>query len=173
MKKLFLFLLFGLITISGFSQTDYSMKIETGYSLYQFNIVDVDPGSNWKGYYLREQNGFDINVINGFNFNEKIFTGIGLGYLNFESVNGFSIFADIYYSILKTRLTPFVNIKLGYNHIWNQYENGTGSALGELNIGLNYKLTEKINIYVQSGFLMTQQSLLIPIRIGVKFWDDR
>ncbi len=155
--------------MSGFSQTNYSMKVETGYSLFRYKTIDIDPGSNWKGYYLNDQNGFDVNVINGIKFKEKYFTGIGLGYLNFEGVNGFSIFADVDYSILKTRFSPFVNFKFGYNHIWNQYGNGTGSVLGELDLGLNYKLTSKIRVYFQAGFLMTQQSLLLPTRLGVRF----
>ena len=94
---------------------------------------------------------------------------MGLGYLNFESIHGFSIFTDFEYLPLKTKLTPLVNLKIGYNHIWNQYENGTGSALVELGVGINYKLTDRFNIYMHSGFLMTQQSLLIPIRIGFSF----
>lgn len=168
MKKIFFSLLLALTTSLGFPQTNYSLKLETGYSLYQFKTIDIDPGPNWKGYNLNEQNGFDINITNGLKFNEKIFSGIGFGYLNFEGINGFSIFADFDYSILKTRFTPFINLKAGYNHIWNQYENGRGSGLGELNIGLKYKLTENLDIYIQSGFLMTQQSLLLPMRLGVK-----
>lgn len=169
MKKMTLFLLLVLISVIGYAQADYQRKIETGYMFYQFNTVQVDPGPNWKGYYLEDENGMDFNVINGLSFKEKIFTGIGLGYLNFEGINGFSIFADFEYLPFKTKLNPLLNMKFGYNHIWNQYENGTGSALGELGLGLNYRLTESLNIYVQSGILMTQQSLLIPIRIGFRF----
>ncbi len=169
MKKITLFLLFALITVIGYSQGDYQRKIEIGYMRYQYNTVQVDPGPNWKGYNLDGEDGIDLNVINGLSFKEKIFTGIGLGYLNFEGINGFSIFTDFEYLPFKTKLTPFVNLKIGYNHIWNQYENGTGSALGELGLGLNYGLTKKMDIYLQSGFLMTQQSLLIPIRIGFRF----
>ena len=169
MKKISLFLLFALITVIGYSQVDYKRKIEIGYMRYQYNTVQVEPSPNWKGYNLDGKDGIDLNVINGLSIKEKIFTGIGLGYLNFRGIYGFSIFTDFEYLPFKTKLTPFVNLKIGYNHIWNQYENGTGSALGELGLGLNYGLTEKMDIYLQSGFLMTQQSLLIPIRIGFKF----
>lgn len=169
MKKLTLFLLFTLITVIGYAQVDYKRKIEIGYMNYRYNTIQVDPGSNWKGYNLDGENGIDLNVINGLSFKKKIFVGIGVGYLNFEGINGFSIFTDFEYLPFKTKLTPFFNLKIGYNHIWNQYENGTGSALGEFGIGLNYVLTEKMDIYLQSGFIMTQQSLLIPIRIGIRF----
>lgn len=158
-----------IIGLNGYSQIVYSGKIETGYQFFLTNIIQVDPGPDWKGYYLDNQNGIDINFINGLNFKDRFYTGLGLGYLNFEGINGFSVFTDFDYLPLKTKLTPLVNLKIGYNHIWNQYEGGTGSALGELGFGINYKLTEKINIYLQSGFLLTQQSLLIPIRAGLKF----
>jgi len=92
-----------------------------------------------------------------------------VGYLNFEGIEGFSVFTDFQYLFFDTKLKPLANFKVGYNHIWNQYENGTGSALGEVGLGVNYSLTETIGLYLQGGLLMTQQSLLIPIRMGFKF----
>lgn len=152
-----------LIAAKGFSQIDYSIKLETGFFKYKYNTIQVDPGPNWKGYYLYEENGVDLNITNGIKYKEKLYAGIGIGYLNFEGINGLSIFSDFEYLPLKTRLKPFINLKIGYSHIWNQYENGTGTALGEFCLGLNFRLTKKIDIYTKSGFLMTQQSLLIPI----------
>ena len=159
-----------ILTINqGYSQIRYSIKAETGFLMYQNNTIQVDPGPNWKGYNLYEQNGIDFNIVNGIDFEDKLFVGIGLGYLNFEGINGFYAFTDFEYLPLKTKLTPLVNLKIGYSHIWNQYENGTGTGLVELSTGLNYRLTEKIDIYAKSGFTITQQSLLIPIRLGIKF----
>lgn len=34
---------------------------------------------------------------------------------------------------------------------------------------MDNRLTEKMDIYAKSGFAVTQQSLLIPIRLGVRF----
>ncbi|MEQ9064884.1 MAG: hypothetical protein RIE58_11975 [Vicingaceae bacterium] len=168
-----IFFIAGLIAIlianQGYSQINYSIKAETGFLKYQFNTVKIDPGPNWKGYYLDEKNGVDINIINGLDFKNKIFTGIGLGYLNFEGVSGFSIFSDFEYLPLTSRLAPLFNLKIGYSHIWNQYENGTGTGLGELYLGLNFRLTDNIDIYAKSGFSITQQSLLTPIRFGIRF----
>ena len=159
-----------ILTINqGYSQIRYSIKAETGFLMYQNNTIQVDPGPNWKGYNLYEQNGIDFNIVNGIDFENKLFVGIGIGYLNFEGINGCYAFTDFEYLPLKTKLTPLVNLKIGYSHIWNQYENGTGTGLVELSTGLNYRLTEKIDIYAKSGFTITQQSLLIPIRLGIKF----
>ncbi len=171
MKKAILVIVFLIIVcISGYSQVQYSRKIESGYLKFLATTVRVDPGPTWKGYNLdKKQNGLDINLVNGIKFNDKLFLGLGLGYLNFEGIHGFSLFSDFEYLPLKTKLTPLLNLKIGYNHIWNQYENGKGSASVELATGFAYKLKENLITYLQFGFLMTQQSLLIPIRIGVKF----
>jgi hypothetical protein len=164
------FILVFLMSVSkGNAQIHYSIKSELGYLKYQDNTFQVDPGPDWKGYNLSENNGIDINIINGFNYNKILFTGIGLGYLRFEGINGVSIFSDFEYLPLKTRITPLINLKIGYSHIWNQYENGTGTALGELCLGLNLRLTKKVNIFSKLGFMVTQQSLLLPIRIGARF----
>ncbi|MGM0497531.1 MAG: hypothetical protein ACQESJ_06395 [Bacteroidota bacterium] len=170
MKRILLILFFIPAVISVNAQMDYKRKVEAGFLKYQHNIVDVDPGPDWKGYNLdNEQNGIDINVIHGLSFKDKFMPAIGLGYLNFEGIHGISIFTDITYLPFETGITPFINLKAGYNHIWNQYENGRGSALGELGAGIHYTISKNIGGYIQSGFLFTQQSFLIPIRIGVEF----
>jgi hypothetical protein len=174
MKKLFSIFLFLLtISFSSHSQVNYSGKLEAGFLKYRYQLVqyDVDPGSGWKGYYLnKEQDGIDLNLVNGITlFEKRFFTGIGIGYQNFEGINGFTVFSDIEYLPLKSRFTPILNIKIGYNHIWNQYEGGTGTASGEFGAGVNYKLTEKLSIYLKTGMLFAQQSSLIPIRIGIRY----
>jgi hypothetical protein len=169
LRKKLLTLFAILIAFNCYSQIDYSVKIETGFKDYRYNTVQIYPGPDWKGYYLEGQNGFDLNVINSIKLNEKFYAGVGIGYLNFEGINGFSLFFDFEYLPLKRySLRPILGLKIGRSHIWNQYENGTGTALAEFGLGFNYKLTEKFDIYVKSGFLFTQQSLLVPIRIGFR-----
>ena len=156
-------------SLSAYSQITYSLKAEAGYLNFRHHTVQVDPGPGWLGYNLDRQNGTEVNIINGLNYKEKLFAGVGVGYLNFEGVPGLSIFPDLEYVPFNSRLSPLLNIRAGYSHIWNQYEGGTGSALGELALGLNYKLTKNLGIYVKSGFLWTQQSKLIPVRLGLRF----
>ncbi len=151
------------------SQINYSGKLEIGYLAFQYTTVQVDPGPNWKGDYLNnEQSGIDVNLINGIQFKDKLFAGIGLGYINFEGINGVSVFSDFEYLPLKTKLTPLINLKVGYNHIWNQYDNGTGTALIELGGGLNYRINADFDIYLQSGFVMMQEAFFIPVRVGLR-----
>ncbi len=88
-KELFIIGLFAILTFNqGYSQINYSIKAETGFLIYQYNTIDVDPGPNWKGYYLDEENGIDFNIVNEVDFINKLFAGIGIGYLNFEEING-------------------------------------------------------------------------------------
>ena len=152
------------------AQPQYVAKVGMGYIQYAYRLVMVDPGPNWKGNYLNsDNNGFGVNVMNGIAFgNRKGFVGIGLGYLNFEGVNGVSVFGDFEYLPLKTKLTPLLNVKFGYNHIWNQYEGGTGTMLSEFAFGLNYQLTPKLDIYLKTGMLFMQHSFLVPAFVGVK-----
>lgn len=89
--------------------------------------------------------------------------------MNYEGIEGISIFGDFEYSPLKNILTPLFNFRLGYNHIWNQYESGTRTMHTEFSIGLNYKIKEKLGVYIKSGLLITQQSFLLPITLGFRF----
>ncbi|WP_282038620.1 hypothetical protein [Saccharicrinis aurantiacus] len=157
------------IVSQGYSQINHSIKLDAGFLKYQYNTVQVDPGENWKGYYLNEENGVDFNIVNSLEYNHKLFVGIGLGYLNFEGINGVSIFSDFEYLPLKTRFSPLVNLKIGYSQIWNQYENGTGTVLVELCCGFNYRLTEKLDFFTKIGIAATQQSMLMPIRLGIRY----
>ncbi len=151
-----------------YSQINYSIKVESGFLKYRYNNVQVEPTPNWKGYYLSDKNGIDLSVINGIRLNNRLFAGIGIGYLNFEGINGLVMFSDIEYLPLKTRLTPLINVKIGYSHLWNQYVNGSGTGFTELCIGLSYRISDKLYIYTKSGFATTQQSLLIPISLGLR-----
>jgi len=169
-RKVFLIgLIIALTVIKGYSQIEYFFKLESGFIDYRYNTIRVDSGPNWKGYYLEKRNGIDLNITNGISCNNKFYGGLGIGVLNFEGINGFSVFSDFEYLPLKTRLSPLINLKIGYSHIWNQYKNGTGTILSELGLGLNYRISKNIDIYLKSGFLLTQQSLLIPIRLGFRF----
>lgn len=170
MKQVTIVFLMLLVAVSAKSQTTYTGKIETGYLKFFVRPIRIDPGPNWGGYNLDEnQNGIDVNLINGATFKEKVFVGLGLGYLNFAGISGVSAFADIENAPRRPRWSPLFNLKVGYDHIWNQYDQGTGTMLTELNIGAFMRIGEKRNLYLKSGFLFTQQSVMVPIRIGCRF----
>ncbi|MFT2008560.1 hypothetical protein ACMA1I_07785 [Pontibacter sp. 13R65] len=164
---------------TGFSQSRYSGKVEISYLYFGFRTITVDAAPNWRGYHLENaQNGIGINLISGFTFKEKLFAGIGIGYLNFdlnnEGINGICVFSDLEFTPPSYRkFSPYLNTKKGYSQLhsqfWNRNENRTGTALVELGAGLRHRLTEKMEVYLQSGILLSQQSAFFPIRIGVHF----
>jgi len=157
------------ISSSTIAQFSYTGKIEIAYMRFEYHPIRVDPGPGWKGYNLND-NGIYINSIHGLsNPNKKLFAGLGLGYLNFKGIHGVSVFADFEYLPLKTRITPILNFKIGYDHIWNQYDGGTGTKLAEFGVGVNYRLTKQYGLYLKSGVLFTQQSALLPITLGLRF----
>lgn len=168
--QIILILVLLLFSLKTFAQINYSLKVEGSFLKFQSRIIDINPGPNWKGYNLnKKQNGINTNIINGVRFyNNIFFAGIGFGYVNFKGINGISIFTNFEYLPLQTKLTPTINLKVGYNHIWNQYVKGTKSTLFELSGGVNYKITKKWSTYLQYGIINKQQALITPIRIGVR-----
>jgi hypothetical protein len=168
---LFVLLFWTAFTTISQAQIKYVGKFEIGHLKYRHLLLNVDPGINWRGYNLdNKQSGLSISSINGIGlFDGKLNTGIGVGYLNFEGINGFSVFSDTEYAPLKTQLTPIFNLRFGFTHIWNQYDNGTGTGLIGFGLGLSYRLTDILSIYAKSGMALTQQSSFVPIQLGVKF----
>jgi len=172
MKTTIILLLFLLGYINAFGQKNitYSKKIEVGYDLFLFRTLHVDPGPGWRGYNLdEEQNGFELNFINGVTAYDHFFAGAGAGYLNFEGIHGVSVFGNLEYWPLKKRISPIMVLKIGYDHIWNQYAGGHGNARVEFGLGVNYKINNKLNIYIQSGLLVALQSNLLPFKLGFRF----
>lgn len=169
-KTLLSFSLFIGFLVPSYGQIKYAGKVETGFLTYLTNTITVDADFGWKGYHLDDsQNGIDFNIINGISIKKDFFIGVGLGYLNFQGIHGYSVFSDFEYCYSKPKVSPLTNLKIGYNRIYNQYEGGTIGVPVEIGFGINYKYNEKIRISAQSGFLITQQSFLIPIRVGVRF----
>jgi hypothetical protein len=170
MAKFLPTLLLLLVSTTAYAQLRYAAKVETGYLSYQYRTIIVEPGPNWRGYNLKKnQSGIDLNWINGVLIQKQLYLGLGVGYTNFDGINGYSVFTDFDGILLKTKLSPLLSIKAGYNHIWNQYEKGTGTGLVELSIGLNYNVSRKSSLYLKSGILWVQQAQFIPIRAGIRF----
>ena len=171
MKKIFVFS-FLLYAQHTFAQraVRYSGTVEAGTLRFQNRTVTVDPGPNWKGYNLdQRQNGTTLSLINGIVYQNRFFCGLGLGWLNFDGINGVSAFGDFSWLITQTRFAPVVGAKVGYMHLYNQYEGGTGSPLIELDGGLAYRFTKRSAVEVRAGITFTQQAAFIPLRLRLRF----
>jgi len=152
------------------AQNSSCKAIELSYLSYQFALIQYDVDEDWLGYNLpNNENGINFNFSYGKIMKEKLLFSLGLGYLNFESIHGLEIFSNLRYLVLKRKLSPLINWRVGYNHIWNQYENGKGTAFTDFGAGFNLKFNQKLSISIQTGFLFSQQVLFVPARIGVNF----
>jgi hypothetical protein len=153
------------------AQIKYAGKIEAGVQIFSIRTVIVKAGLGWRGYNLDEkQNGSVISTINGVSvFKQKLNIGMGVSYLNFEGINGVATFGEMEYLPSKGQLTPVFNIRIGLSRIWNQYDNGKETAFTEFTSGLNYRLKNKMGIYVLTGASFTQQALFLPLKLGLRF----
>lgn len=152
------------------AQINYTGAIESSGLLNKITLVRVDPGPGWRGYYLEDaQQGFSISTVHGIAIKHHVFIGLGLSYLNFQGIHGYSIFGNFNYQILKRKVSPLIGMKLGSSHIYNQYDSGTRTPFFELNGGFNVYISEKQSLYMKSGITVTQQCSFIPITLGYQF----
>ena len=169
MIKLPLILLVLVFTaISAYSQIRYQAKVEAGFISFRDIAVNYDPGPGWRGFYLADD-GVDFNVINGFRLNPHFYTGIGVAYANYSGISGVNAFVDLEYIVLKTKLSPLLGLKLGYDHVWNQYDGGHGSGLSEACAGINYTFNQNLDVFLKSGIRVMHDAFFVPIRLGVRF----
>ncbi|MCE2936968.1 MAG: hypothetical protein ACK5V5_14930 [Cyclobacteriaceae bacterium] len=91
-----------------------------------------------------------------------------MGWLNFEGIQGFSLYGVVQYRPLRSKLTPLIGAKFGTTHIWNQYQDGQSTVLVDFSAGISYKLNKNIGISLSSGVTFTQQALLLPLRLGLQ-----
>ncbi len=170
-KSLLTIFLFSIFNFSALAQIRYAAKIETSYLFYNYTTVQVEPGPGWKGYNIdSEENGVGVSCSNGVSlFNNKLYTGIGLGLLNFDGIKGYALYADIDYAPFKTKWNPFLNMNVGYSHLNNQYDNGTATGLVNIGAGLNFNINQTRAVFLKSGVMFTQQAMLFPVTLGFKF----
>lgn len=172
MLKKLLVLVSGLIfSLASNGQPGFSLKLETGYINFHRILVDVDPTPEWKGHYLENKpDGIDVNLFGGLRPLKGLFIGAGAGYVNFQGIDGLTITSDIDYEFLPSKtITPLINAKVGYNHIWNQYEGGTGDLFVEFGVGGSYQVNGKMSVYLRSGIMVVQNASLFPVRLGIQF----
>ncbi|ARS39104.1 hypothetical protein CA265_05205 [Sphingobacteriaceae bacterium GW460-11-11-14-LB5] len=152
------------------SQIKYTGKIETGYHLFLARPLKIDIGEGWMGYQLGgTPNGVDLSLINGVSYKENLRLGLGISYVNYRGINGYSVFGDLEYVTVKARIAPVFNLKIGSSHINNQYANGSTGTVVDFSGGVEHKVGKKLSLQYKAGFRFVHQSIFLPIRIGVRF----
>lgn len=123
------------------------------------------------------------NYIAGYRFNPYIFLGGGLGvsyiddgtlpYMHTIGECQARLFANAKFYLTKTRVQPFFDLSVGGIY-WDEWNNGSSTTSGLLfnpQFGINYKLNNKLNLYVNIGCqLHTPHSPIYPVlKLGVTF----
>lgn len=169
-KHVITLLMISFLTLDLSGQIDYKVKADFSYLNFIGRTIQIDPGPDWNGYYLNDgQHGKALSLVNGLQFNEFFFLGIGASYLDFQGTKGYGLFGEMEFSSEKTGIRPLFGIKGGYSHINNHYENGTSTGMIELSGGLSYKINQRFKMQLQSGIMFTQQVVFVPMRIGINF----
>jgi hypothetical protein len=152
------------------SQIKYIGKVEVGYHIFLSRPVKYDVGEGWLGYQLGgKPNGVDLSLVNGVSFKNNLRLGLGVSYLNYEGINGYSIFGDLEYAATGGKMYPVFNFKSGRSHINNQYQNGATETFIDLSGGIEHKVGKKLCLQYKAGFRVVHQSIFLPIRIGARF----
>ncbi len=171
MKNTFLILLLLCAVSVVKSQVSYSAKLETGFQKFLSRGMVVSAGPGWKGYDLEgANNGFDIGLVNGISFKEYFKIGLGVEYLKYDGINGYSIYGDLEATTTKSKTSPLFNLKIGKSHVNNQYEDGSDATFVEILGGIERKVIQKLALQLKIGFrFMHQFSVYFPIKVALRF----
>lgn len=133
-----------------------------------------------KGYRAFVENGVSTNfssasymlaTTHGYQINEHIFAGGGMGLLTDFSNVSIPIYADFRWTILDGRVTPFLEGKTGYvaGDCDGFYENA--------NFGVDFSFNKRMGLYVATGYELTVSSTngisnyghAMNIKVGLHF----
>lgn len=118
-----------------------NLRIPFDY-IYKFNVRQTFkiPGLRVRGYDLPSKGYFNytsagllflkaysyetvkikpaIHMINGYRFNKRLGTGIGIGLDNYGPTSAFPMYLSIRGNLFSRRITPMFNADLGYSWMW-------------------------------------------------------
>lgn len=157
MKQLsfILILIILLIPIKGISQINngYHGSIEAGYSI---NPTGPTISVNWA----------EINTIHGYQVNPYFFVGAGVGFhflpeMKTSEIDGYShwkrecsteipIFANFKWTVLKKKITPFVDLRLGH------YVTNNSGLYESAGIGCRFALKKSQSIYTLVSYTVSK-----------------
>jgi len=135
-----------------------------GGTLMRYEAEFGDP------YYLDERvDGKELNFVNGVLIKERGMMGIGISYLNFEKIQGFSTTLDFEYLPSKRKLSPLLNFRYGQSYLKNQYNVHKSATLVGADIGVNFKPLNVLQLYLKGGFVFTHNVGFFTWRGGIRF----
>ncbi|PKO97941.1 MAG: hypothetical protein CVU14_08690 [Bacteroidetes bacterium HGW-Bacteroidetes-9] len=100
------------------SNAQTSVLKQSGY--YNLSSIGLMFGEGANGYHPFAS----LTTVNGWQFGQRVFTGIGLGY-EFYEWGVMPVFADIKYFFHQDVVTPFVSFKAGYSFPLSESKNNS------------------------------------------------
>ena len=163
------------------ASVEYMFKADMGYMPFISNLGKA--GNN--GYYIDDLRHIaNVNIINGINIRQDFFLGLGLGYgyvmRPSDVANGWHsamAYANFDYRTIDAEWAPMVGLKLGAHYMMADSPYGnTLTPYIEVSGGINwffnyfFRNMERNykSMYFELAFTYTQQTLFIPLRIGIR-----
>ncbi len=94
-----------------------------------------------------------IDVVNGIRFNPYIALGLGTGIRSYNEVLAVPIFLDLRVNFIKTRVSPYLSLGLGYSLALDETELG---AFAQPAIGISYRIGKATAMHI--GLSLIAQS---------------
>jgi hypothetical protein len=161
------------------SNAQEKIKFESTASVgsfsYFFGFVDVCPfyGSEYD-LPRTGKTGIQVSISNGICIKDKLHFGLGIGYANYDGINGLMGFSDNRIDFSKKPFAMFFYFDPGYSHFWSQYAlnnsgGGTGTFMIDFGLGARYKVFNTRKAIISTGLLLMQQNIYIPLKLGFTF----
>lgn len=163
------------------ASVEYMFKADLGYMPFIANLGDK--GAN--GYYIDDLRHIaNANIINGINIRQDFFLGLGLGYGYVARPSNIGdgwhsamAYANFDYRPIDAEWAPMVGLKLGAHYMMADSPYGnTLTPYIEVSCGINWFFRYFVrnmernykSLYFEMAFTYTQQTLFIPLRIGIR-----
>ena len=100
--------------------------------------------------YERVQINPFFHMVNGYRFNEKYGTGIGMGLDNYVHTTALPLYLTIRRDLFPSRITPVLNANLGYGWMWgngsfnswDEFDRVEGGLYWEVGMGVRMNLRD-------------------------------
>lgn len=117
------------------------------------------------------EDGLQFNAVWDWDFDEKRYMGLGLGYLAIGEAKGASAFGEINFFVSNGILNPYIGIRGGYSILKDVKNDIHSDMMAAFLIGLQIRLGVYAYpaIFLQTGLQYDQKTLFMPLTVGYKF----
>jgi opacity protein-like surface antigen len=107
-----------------------------------------------------------FHVVNGYRFNERWSTGVGVGAENYRWNSFLPLFLEGNYQFFKSGSSPYASIMAGYLLPYRNFPADKGGFTCGGDVGFNYFLGKHVGITTAVGYRFAY------LRNANNFWDD-